>query len=1189
MPLMNSFYGGRQGASFVIVKNYIDVLSMVTDFSQGNDFTEVKFDEYVLINNPYKNHPDNGKIFRRGYDYASNRILDSVTLLCDNEGNPYPVENVSYQNVKDNDQFLKKSIPAYGAEYIGSIIGPAGNAPLLSVVPYGVAQEKSSNFKEKKVKGSFNPISDTYGVYDPIGKKWSENENANPGLIPGKYEQNNEIKYNDSIQWYSTSIRNDKYGEDTQAFIGFKFPYLVTQMQTSQVEPYNTNGNIADMSDIFRAPDDDGSHPYYNKWHLNIPKGVKGDTFKNLKVTTYLKYQESSNNSNDKTALYELYKNEENVWQEEQLLGGDVINYDFFKTRYGFEDSQLQENQQYVPRKLYDLLEDKQILVYEVINYDNKKEGQRKYYFLGDYNQIENVELDEEKGYINISFTNQNDKQLGPLKWIKNIKLFAGHWEDQIGEDGNPVYERNEEGDFIYKTDPDGNPINETDGEGNPVYERDEEGNIVYEKDEEENLIYEKDEEGNLIYDENENPIPIPVIQKARVKKQKWINLDGTSELEDEDKDLGIQNGTLVIHYNDSEKDQVFNIPWIDKVRFDKYSGKLYYGIVGQDEADIEIADNLYSIFDIVQNDNQLKIVYNHTVDGTEKGEKASKTFPLKSISKIVFLKKSKENTEGNEDTTGEEEEEEINNVFPIFAREAPVEGETRGKIKYDDNNNPIYESFVQNEDGLYQTTDPNSDDTKKQILVGIVVFYTDGDHELITGQRTYDELITQDNNQIRGKITEEIGGGFDYLENFGFETEDVSDVTDVPNAIYYKTLKNEQTKVKLTYPVSLYYDQNTGLVKYMNSQKEEKEVGQLPVVESIDIGDNLDVYVKMNHPAPYFQNIDPQHTSHDNEHQYTNDTCWYKIGNLIQEGLTFAGVRQVFLFQDLKQFADALDESSQVYSIWSKWPTEAISAEEVATTLNAIYPQGIVQRSNNAQETSEETGQEESGTNTGQNEGGTDSGQNEGGTDSGSDSTEPSSDNTDTEGQGNTDTQDSSTTEETVIPDNTNYAALLFVAVKENENAPSDFYAFSYTPLIDSSELIVAGRWFYVGSIGDLGDTDSIFQISETGVKNSTSTDETGLEGETSNPAVMFKTPKDIYEITSALTLSNHMKEIREGSSYKTVIKVSSRLTSSQTIQVRMGENIQTVVATFNSSTTTFPYEVSIDKVTGPISIVKI
>jgi hypothetical protein len=51
------------------------------------------------------------------------------------------------------------------------------------------------------------------------------------------------------------------------------------------------------MSDIFRALDDDKTHPYYNKWHLNIPKGVKGDTFKNLKVTTYSNWLSSLGNS----------------------------------------------------------------------------------------------------------------------------------------------------------------------------------------------------------------------------------------------------------------------------------------------------------------------------------------------------------------------------------------------------------------------------------------------------------------------------------------------------------------------------------------------------------------------------------------------------------------------------------------------------------------------------------------------------------------------------------------------------------------------------------------------------------------------------------------------------------------------------------------------------------------------------
>jgi len=58
---------------------------------------------------------------------------------------------------------------------------------------------------------------------------------------------------------------------------------------------------------------------------------------------------------------------------------------------------------------------------------------------------------------------------------------------------------------------------------------------------------------------------------------------------------------------------------------------------------------------------------------------------------------------------------------------------------------------------------------------------------------------------------------------------------------------------VPLTYPVAMYYDQNTGLIKYANSQNQEVDVGNLPIVESIDIGDDLDVYVKMSHPANYF------------------------------------------------------------------------------------------------------------------------------------------------------------------------------------------------------------------------------------------------------------------------------------------------------------------------------------------------
>lgn len=369
MAMSNSFYGGRRGASFVIVKNYLDIPSMTKDFANGNSFKDVAFDEYVLINNPRKNHPDNGKIFRRGYDYNSNRKIEA-TVLVDSQKNIYEsVTKAQYQHLPDGAQFEKlQEWEAHGAEYIGTIIGPAGKAPLLTMTSYEMAKNHSAsqNFEERQSEGIYSP------------------DNVNPGLIPGKYEteENNEVvtKYNDSIQWYCTSVRNDNYGDDTQAYIGFKFPYLITQMQTSQVEPYNENGNIDDMSDIFRAEDDDGTHPYYNKWHLNIPKGVKGDTFKNLKVTTYRDWLSSLGNS------------------------GQRVMYNVDSSIYSPAAADI----------------GREILVYEDWNYNNKQAGQITYYYLGDYNQIDDMTF--ENGIFTITFTHDDSKTF-TFDYVKDVKI----------------------------------------------------------------------------------------------------------------------------------------------------------------------------------------------------------------------------------------------------------------------------------------------------------------------------------------------------------------------------------------------------------------------------------------------------------------------------------------------------------------------------------------------------------------------------------------------------------------------------------------------------------------------------------------------------------------------------------------------------------------------------------------------
>jgi len=52
---------------------------------------------------------------------------------------------------------------------------------------------------------------------------------------------------------------------------------------------------------------------------------------------------------------------------------------------------------------------DRDILIYEDWNYDNKQNGEVKYYYLGDYNHIDNITF--ENGKMVFSFTHDDDKE----------------------------------------------------------------------------------------------------------------------------------------------------------------------------------------------------------------------------------------------------------------------------------------------------------------------------------------------------------------------------------------------------------------------------------------------------------------------------------------------------------------------------------------------------------------------------------------------------------------------------------------------------------------------------------------------------------------------------------------------------------------------------------------------------------
>ena len=311
---MYSFYGGKPGNSFVIITTYGSIADMVEKFRQGPNYTAVHYDEYVMINTVNKNDPDNGKIYRRGYDFNNEETG--------------------------------------GAEFIGTIVGPAGPAPLLEMTTISEVRKKHAQegFENRYSSGEYAPTDN---------------------LVPGKTSSG---EFNDSIKWECCSIETPDHKGNT-AYIGFTFPYSVIEFASQNVSPYKngeryneSTGEYIDNSSVQRI--DDESHPFYEKFKINIPNGIKGDTLKNIRVITAA--------ANDGVEPYT-----------------------------GQAD---------------DRTNSRQILVYDIYDYDKKEAGAVKTYYAGPYNMINNITVDEDTGDIIINYTYDDDSQL-PVKHIKSMAI----------------------------------------------------------------------------------------------------------------------------------------------------------------------------------------------------------------------------------------------------------------------------------------------------------------------------------------------------------------------------------------------------------------------------------------------------------------------------------------------------------------------------------------------------------------------------------------------------------------------------------------------------------------------------------------------------------------------------------------------------------------------------------------------
>lgn len=327
---MNSFYGGKQGFSFVIVKSFSSETEMITAFKRGPSYTDVHFDEYVLINTPDRRDETNGRVYRRGYDYAA----------VDGKGKA-----------------------TGGAIYIGTIAGPAGLAPMLEL---STIQEVEDKTEELAAMGDQYEYRSAEGIYAPkdyevknssgqVIKTYTEND---VNLIPGKEKDGT---FNDTIKWKTVSIRDIK-GKNTTAYIGFEMPYPVIDFTSTPVDAYTKTST---------SRTDDYKHPFFEKWDIKIPKGIKGDTLKNFRVIT--------------------------------AAAGDGVQ------AYSGQDD--------------DRANSRQILVYDYYNYDGSAAGVKTTIYLGDYNMIDNIILADD-GTFTIQYSHDNDKVWSKkIKWITETTL----------------------------------------------------------------------------------------------------------------------------------------------------------------------------------------------------------------------------------------------------------------------------------------------------------------------------------------------------------------------------------------------------------------------------------------------------------------------------------------------------------------------------------------------------------------------------------------------------------------------------------------------------------------------------------------------------------------------------------------------------------------------------------------------
>lgn len=393
---MDSFYGGKQGVSFVIKASFKSIDDMVASFKKNED--KVWFGEYCLIDTVNKNDKDNGKIFRRGIATSTNAKLGGAEyigqIVGPSSGTPLfqfdTLDNViEYSNINDKEKYDPENgdIRVYPTQISDG-----------KITQYNYRKDENGQYKDRDI------IRDENGLITSYAKniKTVTSTIDNGGLVSGKEQ--------DGIKWTWCNIKKANENSESWFYVGLKIPYLVNEFDVESVNPYDNNGNYKGEATII--PDkDNNNHPFYKKYTLEIPRGIKGDSLNGIKVITL---------SSDNQIQQNVTSNDNYIYTWNQ----------FSVNNQG--ETYLSDEEPKYSKKITDNDFGRQIIVYEYRVTDKTVNGKKYLVYVGDFNIVEKINLSQD-GILKIYYTHDGDRendtqkfvetQKEKLEWIQSIEI----------------------------------------------------------------------------------------------------------------------------------------------------------------------------------------------------------------------------------------------------------------------------------------------------------------------------------------------------------------------------------------------------------------------------------------------------------------------------------------------------------------------------------------------------------------------------------------------------------------------------------------------------------------------------------------------------------------------------------------------------------------------------------------------